>query len=373
MSRNLGITAAVLVALGAASAAQAGPLRTMSGSFGNLNWKASNAIVGQTSTATAAGGGDPKYFPTMPKYSGTVALIMEFADGAYICSGSLLSDRRSILTAAHCVTDGSLGKPLSTTAYFYDGADPDTIVPISPAATAVDVSAYFVNSAYTGDVIDQNDIAVLRLAEAAPEFAVSYNLFEGELTGQQYNIAGYGARSDTGGAVGANLGAGRLRQGDNRFDYRMGDADFTGGWELIFGLPTEQIGFSYLSDFDNGLDANDMSCLIAADPFFGLAGPKFCNTGVGDLEVSSAGGDSGGPQFIDGMIASVTSYGLTFGSDYGDFDDDLNSSWGEYNGFVPVNIHTDFIFDSMYLPEPGTLALFGLGLAGLGFGRRRRA
>jgi len=373
--RIAALSTAVTLACMAGHADAADVIRSASGTFGQTQWQAQSMIVGTQSTATSAGGGNPAYFAPMPKYSGVVTLIMDYgAAGSFICSGTLLPDRRSILTAAHCVTDAALANPIKTTAYFYAGSNPDTIPAISPDATAIDIGMYFVNSAYTGEVIDQNDVAVLRLASDAPAFAASYDLYTDELTGADYNIAGYGARSNGGGNVGANLGAGRLRQGDNSYDFRMGDADFTGGWELIFGLPTEQIGYSYLADFDNGLAANDASCNVAGDPFFGLSGPKYCDLGRGLMEVSSAPGDSGGPQFIDGKIASVTSYGLTFGSFYGDIDDKLNDTFGEFNGFVPVFVHADFIRYAMSVPEPGSLALLGLGLIGIGLsGRRKRS
>ena len=65
----------------------------------------------------------------MPQYSGVVPLIMDYgAGGAFICSGTLLPDRRSILTAAHCVSDGAgSAGPLSTTAYFYGVARTRTL------------------------------------------------------------------------------------------------------------------------------------------------------------------------------------------------------------------------------------------------------
>ena len=365
------------LALGAATAwfvmpvaAQAG---TISGTSKGLSWSAASTIVGQTSTATLAGGGNPIYFAN-PSYNGVVSLIMdEGAAGKFICSGTLLSDRRSILTAGHCVSHGAgTDNPISTTAYFTPATDPDSVTYLDPASTAISVSQYFVNSGYTGEVIDQNDIAVLRLATAAPAWATSYDIYTGgDLTGQGYNIAGYGRRSDVGGAIGADLGPGRLRQGDNRYDFRLGDADFGGFFTPDFfgeGAGT-QIDYSYLSDFDNGLPQNDASCQIAGA--FGLGGAKYCNLGRGPTEVSDAGGDSGGPQFINGQIASVTSYGLTFGSDFGDVDNSLNSSWGEFNGFVPVSIHTRFIQSSM-APEPGTWALMLGGFGAVGAAMRRK-
>jgi hypothetical protein len=333
-------------------------MRTASGSFGGITWQAQSVIVGAGSTATIAGGGNPAYLASMPQYSGTVALIMDYGPGGrFICSGTLLPDRRSILTAAHCVSDGGGGRPNSTTAYFYGGPDPDTVVPGNPEATAVTVSDYFVHAGYSGEVIDHNDIAVLRLATDAPAFATSYDLYDGgpdgTLTGEDVNVAGYGRRSDTGGAVGANLGTGRLRQGGNRYAFRFGDADFGGFWDGFFGLASNE-EFSFVADFDNGLAANDASCLIAGA--LGLGGSKYCNLGRGVTESMIAGGDSGGPNFIDGRISGVNSYSLSFGTDYGDSDSTLNSSFGEFGGYVPVYLHQAFIRSHLVSTAPSLLA-----------------
>lgn len=360
--------------------AQAGPLNLTYQVESNATptgYEAAPTIVGVTSTATIAGGGNPIYAATAPKYAGVVALIMdEGAAGLFICSGALLNDRRSILTAGHCVSHGAgTAGPVATTAYFYGGGNPDQVVALNAAATAVAIDNIFVHPDYTGEVIDDNDIAIVTLNTFAPAFATSYDLFTGDAVGQEYNIAGYGRRSDTGGNVGANLGTGRLRQGDNRFDFTLGDAAFggffDGGPGGFFG--TAQNSHVLISDFDNGRSANDASCILSTSGFGNAPDAQFCNLGVGALEVSSAPGDSGGPQFINGKIASVTSFGLSFGTGFGDISAGLNDSFGEFNGFTPVSTHLDFIAAAQAaIPEPGSWSLMIVGFGLIGSAARRR-
>jgi Trypsin/PEP-CTERM motif len=356
--------------------------KVASGTTNGISWSAQSTIIGQTPTSVdlnpgVAGGGDPLYFPTAARQAGTVALIMDYGGGnRFICSGTLMSDRRSILTAGHCVSDGfGTANPLTTTAYFWNGG-PNERVPFNVGATAVNVSNYFVNSGYTGQVIDQNDIAVLRLADLAPAFAQSFELTtENDLTGDVFTVAGYGGRSTIGGAFGADARTGFLREGDNRYDFRLGDADFNGFWDGFFG--TADVTHSYVADFDNGLAINDTSCRTANGTGNGpLLSDKYCNTGLGAREANIAGGDSGGPGFINGKVASVNSYGLSFGTGFGDFRTGLNSSWGEFGGYVPVHIHRQFILGSLVqaVPEPATWAMMiaGFGMIGGTMRVRRR-
>ena len=364
------------------------PVKMASGSKNGMSWSAVSRVIGQTATSdvlapsNTIGGGNAIYKPSANK-SGTVALIMEYSNGdRFICSGSVMADGRSIATAAHCVSGGAgTANPVKTTVHFYNG-NPDERAVNPGASETRSVTAYFVHPEYTGEVIDQNDIAILRINKEAPASAQRYDLFTtNDLTGTQFNVAGYGTRSTTGGNNGNTppFGArtGFLREGDNIYDYAWGDSRFQGFFtdviagENFFG--TADIEFSFISDFDNGLRAQDQSRRIANALGLGPLGNTFFdNTGLGAREVGIAGGDSGGPGFVDGKLATINSYGLTFGTNFGDFGGGLNSGWGEFSGYVPVYIHTDFIATTA-VPEPASWALLimGFGLTGATMRRRR--
>ena len=366
------------------------PVKMAGGSKNGMSWSAVSRVIGQTATSdvlapsNTIGGGNPIYKPSANK-SGTVALIMEYSNGsAFICSGSVMADGRSIATAAHCVSDGAgTANPVKTTVHFFNGNPDQRAVGVGNTSETRTVTAYFVHPEYTGEVIDQNDIAILRINKEAPASAQRYDLFTpNDLTGTQFNVAGYGTRSTTGGNNGNTppFGSrtGFLREGDNIYDYAWGDSRFQGFFtdviagENFFG--TADIEFSFISDFDNGTQAQDQSRRIANALGLGPIGNTLfpINFGVGAREVGIAGGDSGGPGFVDGKLATINSYGLTFGTNFGDFGGGLNSGWGEFSGYVPVYIHTDFIATTA-VPEPASWALLimGFGLTGATMRRRR--
>jgi hypothetical protein len=374
-----------VVALAAllATSAQA-QTRAASGNYGDLQWTAQSMLTGAVTGGTGIIGalsGNSIYHPSFPGDTGVVGLLLDYGPGGrFFCSGTLMNDRQSILTAAHCVTDATLANPVSTTVFFQPaaGTAPDARIygiptgsNIPAGVTQVAASQYFVHPSYTGDVFDQNDIAVIRLAAPAPAHATSHGFVTTPIArGQGFTVAGYGLLGT--GTSGTVAELGRLRNGDNIYDFRLGDSLFGTAWTTILGEPYAQIEYSYLSDMDNGLATNDTACRVtAASNFGGLPGTTFCNTGLGDREVGVAGGDSGGPNFIGGLVSGVNSFGLSFGTGFGDSLTGLNSSFGEFSGYVPTFIHADFI-NAALVPEPGTYAMMLAGLAAMGLMVRRR-
>jgi hypothetical protein len=370
----------LLAAPGLASTSTSGSFfeREARGGVGDVTWHARSLMVGQTSTLFP--NPDPIYLPTRPQKDGLAFLEISFgALGTGFCSGSLMAGGTAILTAAHCVTD-TAGNIAATGgfAYFYPGpADPfyDLDFGFTPGIERVALGSVHVAPGYTGAVIDHNDLAIIFLGGAAPSFAVEYLLAPlADPTSILFNVAGFGNNGPSGatGAFGGTFG--RLREGDNMFEYALGNPVFGNGWANVLGEPLAQISDSWVSDFDRvGFAANDTSCLVTST-LFGT-GNLFCDTGVGPREVGVAGGDSGGPQFVNGRIVSVTSYGLTFGAPFGDVDNFLNSSWGEFSGYAPVFRNRAWIeglVPGAFVPEPGTWAMLIVGFGLLGTAARRR-
>jgi secreted trypsin-like serine protease len=269
--------------------------------------------------------------------SGVVAISSSIGG----CSGSLLADGMSILTAGHCVTS-SYGAPIASNI---------AVTFLGPSGLVSDtVSLVSVDPGYTGDSTQGDDLAVLQLSSHAPAFATGYQLFDGTPTAAPEVVAGYGVSGT--GLTGANGSYGTLRAGENAYA--------TTG--LYFGWsPTLLIGEFYESGVPstNALGLADPNPYDAAD------------------EVDISHGDSGGPSFYDGYLIGVHNLGICLSSadnqntclDPPAVNSSNNSYFGDLYADVSVSANAPWI-EAQQVPEPISAFLVALGLCAMARVRR---
>ncbi len=298
---------------------------------------------------------DPALHVTSPgvAFDGVTQLTLNRSDGTFICSGTLLNNGKELLTAAHCLTDdaGNLNTN-SITAKFQ-----------LPSGTInLNASAFTVHPSWNGDFGIGYDLALITLDNIAPTDVPRHELYRAaEEVGQVVSKAGYGKSGN--GNDGDILNAGTKRSGLNSYD-ALGDVlEAVGGINPLTG---SQLAY----DFDDGTSAHDAFGFF--DASLGVSGLD--DLGVGIDEVMSAPGDSGGPTFINNLIAGITSYGLRLDLRGGkpprtsDVDNQLNSTFGEFAVDTRVSFFADWIDANMtFIPPPPPPPLLDGDLNGDGF------
>lgn len=230
------------------------------------------------------------------------------------CTGSLLDydGPTAILTAGHCVSErtgpfAGLNAATHVEARF-TRADGTELVYHQPDAE----TRIILDPDYNGFWLHGYDVAVIFLDETVDPSLPRYELTPNALLWPHYPLGsghwrvGYGQTGD--GQTGFMGEVGTKRFGINTYGYdpRTGTAGNLGtlGAPFIANAHTQ-----YHYDFDNVLAA------IENDGYHYFWPSLFNAGGLGDYEVSSSPGDSGGPVFAAGgnpytwYIVAVTSYG----------------------------------------------------------------
>lgn len=248
--------------------------------------------------------------------------VVRVSYGGYYGTGAVLFDGRAILTTAH-LFDGRSG---TLSVSFETRAGTQTVSELK----------YVRHLGYDSE--GNNDIAIVWLASAAPIEADRYGLYrDRDEVGQAFTLAGYG-RTGTGatGATSSESATPPRLKAANLFDTEASDLETQLGsfigWKPLAGT-------QLLADFDNGLSTND-----ALGQLLGRT-----HLGYGANEGLIASGDSGGPAFIDGLLAGVATYtaSLSRGTTAPDIDSLNNSSFGEIGAWQRVSAYQQWIDQSL--------------------------
>jgi len=266
------------------------------------------------------------YSPYSSRYQAVTGLgydgVVRIRVGDYYATGVLLSDGRSLLTAAHLYTN--VVNAVADTEIFFE-----TITQNKTSSLAQSVTVHPDYSSVTTGA----DLAIIRLDDSAFIDAQRYSIYRNDnIENQLFTMVGYGKAGTGSEGSETSSSTPTRRMADNTIDGDIDLLNYYLGSALAWHAPD---GTQFIADFDNGSYTND-------------AVGRLLNTahiGVGSQEGLIASGDSGGPAFIDDKIAGIASYtaSLSNGSVHPDIDSVNNSSYGEIAAWQKLSYYQEWI------------------------------
>lgn len=265
------------------------------------------------------------FSPYESRYQASTGLgydgVVRVRVGDYYGTGVLLSDGRSILTAAHLFTSSTA---LSDVQIVFETLSKNKV---SSSAESIAVHSDY------STVTSQADLAIVRLSQSAFTDAQRYGIYRDDIIpNQDFTFVGYGRPGTGSEGVETSATAPVRRMADNTID---GDVELLNHYLSTSMDWTPPAQTQFIADFDSGSYIND-------------AGGKLLNTphtGVGAQEGIISIGDSGGPAFIGSEIAGIASYTASL-SVYGtdpDIDTLTNSSFGEIAAWQNISYYQQWI------------------------------
>ena len=181
--------------------------------FEGKNFEGKNFIAYATTLYTTKDDPSNHLTPNGGIYDGVVELTFTTAVATVWCSAALLPTGQHLLTAAHCLTDGSGNFDVLTGFATFEG-DAGTI------SINLDLVNSFTHPNWDGNFIKGNDIAVVPLASPAPAEITRYNIASsGSAVNQNVEKIGYGISGFLASGIDPiNYPFGEKRNGLNKYD-----------------------------------------------------------------------------------------------------------------------------------------------------------